>query len=223
MNTIRILTSSCVLLLYSCNNSLSVLNRKYRPGYTIEFSKTPTPQRTVQLPECISETVPVYNDEALIACVDQPDQPDQPQQHRKIPVVFKSVEPNLIQCQPITTKKTEKKIKRLLFSKRKKQLKPDESTTGKPLEPFNLVACFLIGAGILAGVLLHATGLLAVLLFLGTLALVLLFSLISARRMEKYPERYSKVSRILNYIFAICGIIVFVIFWIIIKTILAGE
>lgn len=223
MNTIRLLTTSCILLLlYSCNTSLSVLSRRYRPGYTVEFSKDCSPGPKRQLPETILPIEPSPCIEELTACIDEKDQsPVHSECIQKIPIVVDPIQNNTIQAQPVIPEN--KSSKSFFFVKKKRAKQSEERGSEKPLEPFNLIACFLIGAGILAGVLLQATGLPALLLFLLTLGLVFIFSLISMRRMEKYPERYSKVSKILNYIFALCGIIVFIIFWIIFKTITTEE
>lgn len=225
MNSFRIFTYACLLLLcYSCNTSFSLLNRRYRPGYTVAWSGgTAEPKK--KLPETVAVEAKAMDTDLTAYAAAAPESIQVFQAHGASGTTSNELAPS-----------KEIRFKRKLdhpFQEKRKQIherkkrtttiKEEEPANAKPMEPFNLVACFLVCAGILLGVILHATGPLAILIFLLTLGLVFLFTMISKRRMVRYPDRYSKVSNVLNTIFFILGMIVFVIFWILLRMIWLSE
>lgn len=223
MNISKILTTSAIpLLCYSCNTSLSLLDRRYRPGYTIEFTKNCAPELKNQSSETLVPIQPIRSYEDLEVCSKETTNPViHPKPLAEINTISEPIENKTIQPMQVISKK--KVSEQSLITKEKLKRVNEGEPSGKPMEPFSLVACVLLGLGILAGVIFYSAPLLAILLGLVTLGLIFIFSMISLRRIDKHPDKYSKVSKILDQVFIITSTLVFVFLWAIIKSITRSK
>ncbi len=197
------------IMFSSCNSSLNILNRKYRPGYTINFSsKVDDKSDLLKKEEKIqveAESLTEQNNEEnnIVASSNSSE---------LFINRYKSVD-YIIPCDTPPRKSIEEPWS--LY--KPKETLEEGNSKWKPIEPFNLASFFIILLGLIGGALISP----GVWLFFLLYSVIFIFSIISLIRIKNHPKKYSKFSKVFDWIFVSLGIALISIFLIVLVIILA--
>lgn len=185
-----------LILLSSCNSSLNVLKRKYRPGYSIDFSNNYnkkqdlTKKETSDKPQldCVIEE----NDSITLLASSS--------NSESIILNYKS--PTfVIPCDTPPKNKMDDPNWSLY---KKKEPNPKGNSKWKQIEPYNLAAFFTLLGGVVISALIPT---IAGWFFFIILLIVIILSIISLVRIKKNPDRYSKFSKVFDWVFVSIGLL----------------
>lgn len=180
-----------LMVLSSCNTSLNILDRKHRPGYTIEFfnktnKKTSrfTEQKQIQI--CAqSDSIFVQNNYDNVVASSS---------NGELFISHYSVPCFVMPCDT----PPKKDIAEPWSLYREKEVNDEGKPHGKLMEPFNLMSFAVILLGVILASLLTSAG---TAIFLSVMLSILILSLISIIRIRKHPKKYSSFSKVFSWIF----------------------
>lgn len=173
---------SICLILFSCNNSFTILDRKYRPGHSFTFSSNKSQVKT-------NRNFEEYrNDIKTDSITDAKEDEGFSCSNNKEPLIINYKPKPIIFVCDTPPKKNVKEPESLYKQKDPKELKENPSK-GKQLEPFNLASlCILILLGFIS---VYGIWLLIFPL------IIFAFNIISLVRIKRNPGKYKKFSKIL--------------------------
>lgn len=186
------------LILFSCNNSFNVLNRKYQPGYTVNFSNKIKQQSNKikvqeQIPvESLTDGIVVKNGYVEDNSVASLNNSELFINNYKVPDYI----------MPCDTP-PQKSIDEPWSLYKPKETSEEGYSKWKPLEPFNLASFVFILLGIITGAVLTST--VGVWVFFLLFLPIFVFSFISLIRIKKHPKKYSQISKVFDWIFVSIG------------------
>jgi hypothetical protein len=184
------------ILLSSCNTSLNIIKRKYRPGYSVNISSDKHQKQAIEKVETFAEPkldslVEKNNYDGLIASTSNTES-----------VICDYKSPSfIIPCD--TPPKNKMDDPNWSLYKEKKP-NPQGNSKWKKIEPFNLAAFFILLAGVIISALIPTIG---GWLFLLVLLTVIILSIISLVRIKKNPNKYSKFSKVFDWVFVSIGLL----------------
>ena len=201
-----------LILFSSCNNSLSILQRKYRSGYSVNYSGKVNRSNQRAEEEEVSgtfktDTLTAQNEEDnLLASSD----------NSKLYLKGYKSPDFVIACDTPPKKSVEEPWS--LY--KPKEATPHRNSKWKQIEPFNLVTFFVLLLGVIVANILNPAG---ILFFFLILLLIFILSLISLIRIKKHPKQYSKLSIVFDWIFVTIGAGIITGFLIVLLLMLAGA
>jgi hypothetical protein len=185
------------IIFSSCNVSMNLLNRKYRPGYSVNVSKRTNPilnqskfndETTIESP--IDSAVVKNNDYVIVAS-------------SGTELFINDHQPpiNPIACDTPPKKNMEDPNWSLY---KPKEPDPGGHSKWKPIEPFNLASYFILLIGVIVASLIQTIGAWFVFLIL---LMLIAFSIISLIKIKKNPKKYSIFSIVFDWVFVSIGIL----------------
>lgn len=202
-----------LILFSSCNSSLSVLNRKYRKGYTVNLYKR-IDNEAIQLnvreqfsdSSSSSSLIKKNNDDNSIASIN----------NSELSIINYQTLSFVMPCDTPPKKNSEEPWS---LYKPKEPL-THGSSKWKQIEPFNLASIFVLLLGVVIASILNPTG---ILFFLFFFTIIFVFSLISLVRIKKHPKQYSVFSKVFDWILVSIGSLWITILLIILLLFLASA
>jgi hypothetical protein len=183
------------LTLFSCNNSFTILNRKYRPGYSFSFNKSK---------DKLYEKIELEKSKPMTdSIVDEIESETFSCSNTKEPIIIK-FKPKEIFFVCDTPPKKDAIDPWSLY----KPMEPkSKQHNEKHLEPFNIVSILLIILTIALGGIVGVWG-------VAFLLLIFILNIISLIRIKRNPKKFRKISKILAWI--LLGILVIPLLFILI-------
>ena len=176
----------------SCNVSMNVLNRKYRPGFSVTFSKKLNSElnKSKINDEATNDiqkdsTVVENDDGSIVASANSSDL-----------FVNDYIEPVFIMPCDTPPKKIMEDPNFLLYNEKKAT--GMSKYRGRILEPYGLLADIFLALGFFTTALLEY---LSVPLFLFVFFSVFVMSIISLIKMRKMPDKYMRIFKLTDWIF----------------------
>lgn len=200
---------SLCLVLFSCNNSFTVLDRKYQPGYTFNFSNK-IKEQSNQLKE--QEQIAVESmTEGLVVKNDYIEGNSVASLNNSELFIKKyKVQDYIMPCDT----PPQKNIDEPWSLYKPKETNEEGVHGGKPIEPYSIASFCVIGLFVIIGALVGQVG---VWLFFLLFSVLFTLSLISLIRIKKHPNKYSKISKVWNWIFVSLGLLLMLILLIILS------
>jgi len=199
----RICSVFFILVLFafsSCNVSFDVLKRKYRPGYSLLFSKNNIKSNPLKLQEEIVETPEADSlqssivDDDLVASTAGPE----------IKIHLRESSVFLIPCDTPPKKTVDENWS--LYKEKKPSGKG--AYKGRSLEPYNIIAiAFLLFGFFVSGIAAY----ISFLFFLWIFFSVFSMCIVSLTRIKKYPNKYMRICKVLDWLLLAIYFILFAI------------
>lgn len=198
INSLVLFIFLIAILVSSCNTSLNIIKRKYRPGYSVNISIDKHQKQAINNEERFVEPqldslVENNNYDGLVVSTSNTE---------SIICDYKSPSFIIVCDTPPKNKMDDPNWS--LYKEKKPNPNPNGSSKWKPIEPFNLAAFLTLLVGVIVSALIPT---IAGGLFFLILLIVIILSIISLARIKKNPNKYSKFSKVFDWVFVSIGLL----------------